>query len=111
MLLADPNGAEPAVLDFGQVVDAIMVGERGTLSLFNLTLQNAAPRNVLRTDTHARYKIIPFGPWPSLTVLPNATVITLHSDAHDTIQERNVRIRISWCSWYWVMLHQITAPD
>ncbi|BDA46412.1 probable mitogen-activated protein kinase kinase kinase 11 [Coccomyxa sp. Obi] len=72
---AAANSTEPAVLDLGQVVDAIMVGERGTLALFNMTLQNAAPRNILRTDTHARYKVIPFGPWPSLTVLPNATVI------------------------------------
>ncbi|EIE23924.1 kinase-like protein [Coccomyxa subellipsoidea C-169] len=69
------NSTEPAVLDFGQIVDALMVGERGTLALYNMTLQNAAPRNILKTDSHARYKIIPFGPWPSLTVLPNATVI------------------------------------
>lgn len=71
---AASNSTEPAVLDFGQIVDAIMVGENGTLALQNITLQNAAPRNVLKTDTHARYKVVPFGPWPSLTVLPNATV-------------------------------------
>ena len=63
-----------AVLDFGQVADAIMVGEGGRLSLYNMTLVNAAQRNVPYTDTHARYKITSFGPWPSLTVLPNATV-------------------------------------
>ncbi len=69
------------MLDFGQIVDALMVGERGTLALYNMTLQNAAPRNILKTDSHARYKIIPFGPWPSLTVLPNATVSTYLSDS------------------------------
>lgn len=58
-----------------------MVGDMGTLALYNMTLQNAAPRNILRTDTHARYKVIPFGPWPSLTVLPNATVSSIHGRA------------------------------
>ena len=71
---AVPGAAQPAVLDFGQVVDAIMVGEMGRLSLNNLTLVNAAPRHVPHTDTHARYRIDTFGPYPSITVLPNATV-------------------------------------
>lgn len=69
-----PGAARTAVIDLGQVVDAIMIGAGGTIQFFNLTLQNPAPRNVLRTDTHARYKIKTFGPWPSITVLPNATV-------------------------------------
>lgn len=71
---AVPGAAQPAVLDFGLVVDAIMVGEMGRLSLNNITLVNAAPRHVPHTDTHARYKIATFGPYPSITVLPNATV-------------------------------------
>lgn len=69
---------QQAVLDFGQVADAIMVGEGGRLALYNLTLVNSAQRNVAPgpsdPPTHARYKIASFGPWPSLTVLPNATV-------------------------------------
>ena len=71
---AVPGAAQQAVLNFGQVADAIMVGEGGRLSLYNLTLVNAAQRSVPNTDSHARYKIVSFGPWPSLTVLPNATV-------------------------------------
>lgn len=73
---AAPNAAERAVLDLGQIVDAIMVGENGILTLYNMSLVNAAPRNIPHTDTHARYKLSPFGPWPSLTILPNATVRT-----------------------------------
>ncbi len=68
------GAAQQAVLDFGQVVDAIMVGEAGRLSLHNISLVNAAPRHAPHTDTHARYRVAAFGPWPSLTVLPNATV-------------------------------------
>ena len=68
------GAGQQAVLDFGQEVHAIMVGEMGRLLLHNLSLVNAAPRHAPHTDTHARYKVASFGPWPSLTVLPNATV-------------------------------------
>ena len=71
---AVPGSPQPAVIDLGQVVDAIMIGDGGKVQFNNLTLQNPAPRNVLHTDTHARYKIRTFGPWPSITILPNATV-------------------------------------
>ena len=71
---AVPGSPQPAVIDLGQVVDAIMIGDGGTVQFNNLTLQNAAPRNALHTDTHARYKIRTFGPWPSITILPNSTV-------------------------------------
>lgn len=65
------------MLDFGQVVDAIMIGEGGRLAFYNVSLINAAPRVVPHTDTHARYKIVVFGLWPSITILPNATVSLL----------------------------------
>lgn len=71
---AVPGAAQPTVLDLGQVVDAIMIGEGGTMRFYNLSILNAAPRSVPHTDTHARYRIKTFGPWPSITVLPNATV-------------------------------------
>lgn len=73
-LAAVPGVADLAVIDLGQVVDAIMIGEGARVQFNNLTIKNAAPRNVLHTDTHARYKIRTFGPWPSITILPNATV-------------------------------------
>ncbi|CAL5227539.1 g10528 [Coccomyxa viridis] len=69
------GAAQPAVLNLGQVVDAIMIGEGGTVQFYNLSIVNAAPRNIPHTDTHARYRIRTFGPWPSITILPNATVI------------------------------------
>ncbi len=62
------------MLDLGQVVDAIMIGEGGIVQFFNLSIVNAAPRNIPHTDTHARYRIRTFGPWPSISILPNATV-------------------------------------
>ena len=68
------GAAQPAVLDLGQVVDAIMIGEGGTVQFYNLSIVNAAARNIPHTDTHARYRIKTFGPWPSITILPNATV-------------------------------------
>ena len=71
---AVPGSPQPAVIDLGQVVDAIMIGDRGRVQFNNLMLQNAAPRNTSHTDTHARYRIRTFGPWPSITILPNATV-------------------------------------
>lgn len=71
---AVPGSPEPAILDLGQVVDAIMIGEGGTIQFYNMSIRNAAPRNVPDTDTHARYRIKSFGPWPSITILPNATV-------------------------------------
>ena len=71
---AVPGSAERAVLDLGQVVDAIMIGEGGIVQFYNLSIIDAAPRNVPHTDTHARYRIRTFGPWPSITILPNATV-------------------------------------
>ena len=71
---AVPGAAQPALLNLGQVVDAIMIGEGGTIRFYNLSILNAAPRGVLHTDTHARYRIKTFGPWPSITILPNATV-------------------------------------
>ena len=86
--LAVPGSPQPAVIDLGQVVDAIMIGDGGKVQFNNLTLQNAAPRNVPHTDTHARYKIRTFRPLafhhnspechgePGITVMLRASCIS-----------------------------------
>ena len=71
---ADPAASAAGVLDFGGVSDSIMVGMNGRLSFTNLTLRNPAPKFPLHTASHARFRVSGFGPWPSVTVLPNATV-------------------------------------
>jgi hypothetical protein len=71
---ADPAVPAEAVLDFGGAVDSIMVGKHGKLTLTNLTLRNPAPRLPVHTASHARFLLDGFGPYPSITVLPNATV-------------------------------------
>ena len=77
MRCADPGAQQPAVLDFGGASDSIMVGMNGKLLLTNLTLRNPAPKFPIHTASHARFKVNGFGPWPSITVLPNATVRAL----------------------------------
>ncbi|KAK9822208.1 hypothetical protein WJX81_005892 [Elliptochloris bilobata] len=74
-LAPDPAVQASAVLDFGGVSDSIMVGMNGRLSFTNMTLRSPAPTFPIHTASHARFKVNGFGPWPSVTVLPNATVV------------------------------------
>jgi hypothetical protein len=65
---------EDTAIDLGGMVDAIFVASSGHLGFDRIILHGPGPPSTRRLDTHARYKTLSFGPWPSITLAPNASV-------------------------------------
>ncbi|KAK9822810.1 hypothetical protein WJX81_001964 [Elliptochloris bilobata] len=74
-VMIEGDGDVPAVLNFGQMTSALLVGNSSSLGFANMTLRNSASRHITKPDWQTRYQIQGLGCWPSVIVQPGASIL------------------------------------